>query len=67
VLIRYLKHAVLGCIALAAVITPTTEVANMLVIAGPMLLLYSLGIASPGQLVSRARLKRRPQRNDGNA
>jgi Sec-independent protein secretion pathway component TatC len=43
-LIRYLRHAVLGCIALAAVITPTTDVANMLVIASPMILLYCLGI-----------------------
>jgi sec-independent protein translocase protein TatC len=43
-LIRYLKHAVLGCIAIAAVITPTTDIANMLLIAGPMLLLYCLGI-----------------------
>ena len=43
-LIHYLRHAVLGCIAVAAVITPTTDVANMLVIAGPMVLLYCLGI-----------------------
>jgi Sec-independent protein secretion pathway component TatC len=44
-LIHYLRHAALACIAVAAIITPTTDVANMLVIAGPMLLLYCAGIA----------------------
>ena len=39
-----LKHAVVGCVIVAAVITPTTDAGNMLIIAGPMLLLYVLGI-----------------------
>ena len=43
-LLRYFRHAVLACAVVAAVITPTTDFANMLVIAGPMLLLYCLGI-----------------------
>jgi sec-independent protein translocase protein TatC len=43
-LIRYFKHAVLLCTIIAAIITPTTDFANMLVIAGPMLFLYTIGI-----------------------
>jgi len=43
-LVKYLKHAVLGSVVVAAIITPTTDVGNMLVIAGPMLLLYVVGI-----------------------
>jgi sec-independent protein translocase protein TatC len=43
-LVRYFKHAVLGSVILAAVITPTTDFANMLVIAGPMIALYVVGI-----------------------
>lgn len=43
-LARHFKHAVLGCVIVAAVITPTTDFGNMLVIAGPMLVLYAVGI-----------------------
>jgi sec-independent protein translocase protein TatC len=43
-LARYLKHAVLGCLVAAALITPTTDFANMLIIAGPMIVLYVVGI-----------------------
>ena len=43
-LVRYFKHAVLGSVIVAAVITPTTDFANMLVIAGPMIALYVVGI-----------------------
>lgn len=43
-LIRYFKHAALGCMIVAAVITPTTDFANMLVVAGPMIVLYMVGI-----------------------
>jgi sec-independent protein translocase protein TatC len=43
-LIRYFKHAVLGCVVIAAVVTPTTDFGNMLVIAGPMIVLYAVGI-----------------------
>jgi sec-independent protein translocase protein TatC len=41
---RYFKHAVLGSVIVAAVITPTTDFANMLIIAGPMIVLYAVGI-----------------------
>ena len=43
-LVRYFKHAVLGCLIVAAVITPTTDFGNMLIIAGPMVVLYAVGI-----------------------
>jgi sec-independent protein translocase protein TatC len=43
-LVQYSRHAVLGCLLIAAVITPTTDFANMLIIAGPMIVLYAVGI-----------------------
>ena len=43
-LIKYFKHAVLACVVCAAILTPTTDFGNMLVIAGPMILLYCVGI-----------------------
>ena len=43
-LVRYFKHAVLAAVVAAAVLTPTTDFANMLVIAGPMIALYVVGI-----------------------
>lgn len=44
-LTRYFKHAVLGCVIVAAVITPTSDFGNMLIMAGPMIALYCVGIA----------------------
>ena len=43
-LLRHFKHAVLGCFVVAAAVTPTTDFGNMLIIAGPMLVLYCVGI-----------------------
>jgi sec-independent protein translocase protein TatC len=43
-LLRYFKHALLACAVIAAVITPTSDPANMLIFAGPMILLYAVGI-----------------------
>jgi sec-independent protein translocase protein TatC len=43
-LARSFKHALLGCFIVAAVITPTTDFGNMLIIAGPMIVLYGVGI-----------------------
>jgi sec-independent protein translocase protein TatC len=43
-LVRYFRHAVLGSLIVAAVVTPTTDFGNMLVIAGPMIVLYAVGI-----------------------
>ena len=44
-LVRYFKHAVLACVTIAAVLTPTTDFGNLIVIAGPMIVLYCIGIA----------------------
>jgi sec-independent protein translocase protein TatC len=43
-LARHFKHAVVACVVLAAVLTPTTDFGNMLIIAGPMIVLYGVGI-----------------------
>lgn len=43
-LVNKLKYAVFGCVVVAAVITPTSDPGNMLVIAAPMVLLYCVGI-----------------------
>jgi sec-independent protein translocase protein TatC len=43
-MLRFFKHAVLVCTVVAAVITPTTDFGNMLIIAGPMIALYGVGI-----------------------
>ena len=43
-LLRNFKYAVLGSVVIAAVITPTQDFANLLIIAGPMVALYGVGI-----------------------
>jgi sec-independent protein translocase protein TatC len=43
-LLRHLNAAVVGCLVVAAVITPTSDPWNMLLIAGPMIVLYVVGI-----------------------
>jgi sec-independent protein translocase protein TatC len=43
-LARHLKYAVFAAVVVAAVITPTGDPANMLVIAAPMVALYVVGI-----------------------
>ena len=40
-----LKYAVFASVVAAAVLTPTTDPGNMLVLAGPMIVLYCVGIA----------------------
>ena len=45
-LARNAKYAVLGSVIVAAIITPTSDPWNMLVIAGPMIVLYGVGIAA---------------------
>ncbi len=47
-LLRFWRHAVLGCVALAAVITPTWDPVNLSIVAGPMVGLYfvSIGVAA---------------------
>jgi len=43
-LLRNMKYAVLGCFIGAAVITPTGDIGNMMILAVPMLGLYTVGI-----------------------
>ena len=43
-LLRNTKYAVLIAFVLAAVITPTADIPNMMIMAGPMILLYILGV-----------------------
>ena len=43
-LFKYQRHALVVCLILAAVITPTGDVVNLSLMAGPMLLCYELGV-----------------------
>jgi len=43
-LVAKLKYAAFMCVVIAAVLTPTTDPGNMLLLAGPMLALYCAGI-----------------------
>lgn len=43
-LVTKLNYALFICVVVAAIVTPTTDPWNMLVIAGPMVMLYCIGI-----------------------
>jgi sec-independent protein translocase protein TatC len=43
-LLRNMKYAVLGCFVAAAIITPTGDIGNMMILAVPMIGLYAVGI-----------------------
>jgi sec-independent protein translocase protein TatC len=43
-LLKNMKYAVLGCFVAAAIITPTGDIGNMMILAVPMLALYGVGI-----------------------
>ncbi len=45
-LMRYQRHAIVVCLILAAVITPTGDPFNMAILAGPMLLCYEVGVVA---------------------
>ena len=53
-LLAKLKYAVFACVVLSALLTPTTDPGNMLVLAGPMIVLYCVGIVVAA-LFGRAR------------
>jgi Sec-independent protein secretion pathway component TatC len=42
---RHLKHAVLGAVIVAAVLTPSSDPWNQLVFAAPIVTMYGIGIA----------------------
>ena len=44
-MIRQFKYAVLAIVVIAAIITPSSDVASQLIVAGPMVVLYLLSIA----------------------
>jgi sec-independent protein translocase protein TatC len=44
-MIRQFKYAVLAIVVIAAIITPSSDVASQLIVAGPMVVLYILSIA----------------------
>ncbi len=43
-LMKYQRHAFVVCLILAAILTPTGDVVNLSLMAGPMLLCYELGV-----------------------
>jgi len=45
-LVRYRKHAVMVNLMLAAILTPTSDLFNLMLMAGPLILLYEIGILS---------------------
>jgi sec-independent protein translocase protein TatC len=44
ILLEWWRHAVVAILVLAAVVTPTSDPISMLMVAGPMLVLYGLGV-----------------------
>lgn len=64
-LIHYLRHAILGIVVAAALITPTTDVFTMAVFAVPMMVLYLVGIGV-SYLVQLRRRAPAPARAEAN-
>jgi sec-independent protein translocase protein TatC len=58
-LMKYQRHAFLLCLAAAAVITPTGDVINLSIMAGPMFICYELGVLAVW-VVERRRKKDDP-------
>jgi sec-independent protein translocase protein TatC len=59
-LLEHIRYAILGIFMLAAVITPTPDVFNMLLFAGPMILLFFVGIGASYILVYHREGKKIP-------
>ncbi len=55
-LIKYQRHAFVMCLILAAILTPTGDVVNLSLMAGPMLLCYEMGVIAVW-LIERRRAK----------
>jgi sec-independent protein translocase protein TatC len=55
-LFRYQRHAFVVCLIVAALITPTGDVVNLSLMAGPMLLCYEMGVLAVW-LIERRRAK----------
>lgn len=52
-LFRYQRHAFVVCLIAAAILTPTGDVVNLSLMAGPMLLCYELGVVAVWLLEKR--------------
>lgn len=59
-LIEHSRYAILGITVLAAVITPTPDIVNLLIFAIPMILLYFVGVFAGYLLVLSREGKRFP-------
>ena len=59
-LMRHSRYAILGIVILAAIITPTPDVFNLMLFAIPMCLLYFMGIFASYLLVLRRENRRFP-------
>ncbi|HEX8826052.1 MAG TPA: twin-arginine translocase subunit TatC [Archangium sp.] len=59
-LMKYQRHAFVVCLIAAAILTPTGDVVNLSLMAGPMLLCYELGVLAVW-LIERRRSKQEPQ------
>jgi sec-independent protein translocase protein TatC len=55
-LFKYQRHAFVVCLIVAAIITPTGDVVNLSLMAGPMLLCYEMGVLAVW-LIERRRAK----------
>jgi sec-independent protein translocase protein TatC len=53
-LAKYQRHAILLCVILAAIITPSGDAVNLALMAGPMIVCYELGVLA-AYLVARKR------------
>lgn len=59
-LMKYQRHAFVVCLILAAILTPTGDVVNLSLMAGPMLLCYELGVLAVW-LIEKRRKKQEPE------
>src|SRR6185503_2977191 len=59
-LIEHSRYAILGIVCVAAIVTPTPDIFNMLLFAVPMVLLYFVGIFASYLLVLSREGKRFP-------
>jgi len=60
-MVRNFKYAVLAVFVIAALITPSPDMINQMIIAGPMLLLYGIGVLV-AFLFGKERLTRRAKK-----
>ena len=62
-LMRHSRYAILGITVLAAVVTPTPDVFNMMIFAVPMVMLFFVGVFASYLLVIRREGRKFPWRN----